>query len=347
VFLITTADQRFWKTDEKVLFLGEWCKLYEQRSIWSKLDYQVLPYHWNNREKLYSDYVRLNAVYERYLKQLTDNLNKLHEVDHSLRYWRIIIGPWLYYFIQILHDRYLSIRRAAESGLVTTTWLTDPPAGRWTPLDFLQFGHWFVGDGYNHYLYGRVIAKLGQIPYQVVPDERLATNGGPPSNKSAKFKSVAKKVLQYYGRAIPPERNEIVLVDCGLGLRDLFKLQRSLGQWPYLSKTSPVPANIDFEEALRKKLATGCGENEFESLLDELIWTQLPKAYLEGYSTIAHAAAATFPRNAKLIFTEVAHATDEVFKFWAAEQVERGARLAVANHGGNYGTILWMSNEEH
>ena len=45
MFLVTTADQRFWKTDEKILFLGEWCKIYNQRHIWSNLDYEVLPYH--------------------------------------------------------------------------------------------------------------------------------------------------------------------------------------------------------------------------------------------------------------------------------------------------------------
>jgi putative transferase (TIGR04331 family) len=57
MFLITTADQRFWKKDEEILFLGEWCKIYDQRHIWSELNYKVLPYHWDDREKLYQDYI--------------------------------------------------------------------------------------------------------------------------------------------------------------------------------------------------------------------------------------------------------------------------------------------------
>ena len=50
MFLVLTADQRFWKTDEKILFLGEWCRLYRHKPIWSGLDAEVLPYHWDDRE---------------------------------------------------------------------------------------------------------------------------------------------------------------------------------------------------------------------------------------------------------------------------------------------------------
>ena len=52
MFLVTTANQDFWKTGEKILFLGEWCKLYDQKHIWSKLAYETLPSHWEDREKI-------------------------------------------------------------------------------------------------------------------------------------------------------------------------------------------------------------------------------------------------------------------------------------------------------
>ena len=52
MFLVTTADQRFWKTNEKILFLGEWCRLYEQKPIWSELNQEVLPWHWYDKTKL-------------------------------------------------------------------------------------------------------------------------------------------------------------------------------------------------------------------------------------------------------------------------------------------------------
>src|SRR5436190_6513398 len=151
MFLVTTADQRYWKTDEKILFLGEWCKIYDQRHVWSKLDHEVLPYHWDNRHKLYQDYLYLQAVYERYLKELVERLNEVHQVDRSVRYWRIIIGPWLFHFIPLLYDRFFSLLRAAVSRLVTHTWVTNSAPDRWTPNDFTEFVEWFVNDELNHY----------------------------------------------------------------------------------------------------------------------------------------------------------------------------------------------------
>ena len=121
MFLITTADEYTWKQDSKVLFLGEWCKLYSRKSLWSKLDYEVMPYHWEDRQRMHQDFQRINTIYERYLKCLADNMNNLHQCDHSIRYWRIIVGPWLYFFIEILYDRLLSIQSASDSNIISET----------------------------------------------------------------------------------------------------------------------------------------------------------------------------------------------------------------------------------
>ena len=92
MLLITTADQRFWKTNEEILFLGEWCKIFSQRATWEKLSGEVLPYHWDNREKVYRDYLYLDTLYEDTLQSLADQLNTIHQVKYSTRYWRIIFS---------------------------------------------------------------------------------------------------------------------------------------------------------------------------------------------------------------------------------------------------------------
>ena len=76
---------------------------------------EVIPYHWDDRNKLYSDYQYLNIIYENMLKALTNQLNEIHSVDHSLRYWRILIGPWLAYFIQMVFDRWSMLNSAFKS----------------------------------------------------------------------------------------------------------------------------------------------------------------------------------------------------------------------------------------
>ena len=37
-YLITTADESTWKFDRPVIFLGEWCRIYDRRHIWEDMD---------------------------------------------------------------------------------------------------------------------------------------------------------------------------------------------------------------------------------------------------------------------------------------------------------------------
>mgnify|MGYP001353335655 FL=1 len=77
MFLVTTADQRFWKTDEKILFLGEWCRLYEQKAMWSELNQEVLPWHWYDRAKLIRDAQNIQGLNNKILPILASKLNTL------------------------------------------------------------------------------------------------------------------------------------------------------------------------------------------------------------------------------------------------------------------------------
>ena len=136
MFLGTTANHHYWDKNQKILFLGEWCRLYRHRSIWSELDAEVLPYHWDDRKKYRQDYFYVDSLYEKYLNLLSKEMNQLHQVDHSNRYWRFIIGPWLYFFIGIFYDRFLSICGAIKSKKVTQTWIPPLYVERYVPKDF-------------------------------------------------------------------------------------------------------------------------------------------------------------------------------------------------------------------
>jgi putative transferase (TIGR04331 family) len=96
--LITIADEATWPKDKNVpvLFLGGWCTLYDRKKYWGGLNYEIAPYHWHDRNKFSSDYCYLNDLYEKILKQLVLRLNKEHDVDHSLRYWRISAAVCVY-----------------------------------------------------------------------------------------------------------------------------------------------------------------------------------------------------------------------------------------------------------
>ena len=86
IFLITTADEKSWKIDGNILFLGEWCKLFSRKYIWNHLDYKTLPYHWDDRKKYYEDYIYLSEVYQQYINELAQSLNTIHLINYFVMY---------------------------------------------------------------------------------------------------------------------------------------------------------------------------------------------------------------------------------------------------------------------
>ena len=350
MFLVLTADQRFWKTDEKILFLGEWCRLYREKSVWSRLDAEVLPFHWDDREKFRQDYNYVDTIYENYLNLLSGELNRLNEVNYSSRYWRIIIGPWLYFFIEIFYDRFLSIQGAIKSGKVTSTWIPQLTPFSFVPADFSNMREWYWGDAYNHFLYGRILKASGKISYEI-------KNFKKKGEKKLEFRRpiptslgnlMIKRILEKVGKWIPPKFNKVVFVSSYLNAKDLIRLQLSLGQLPNpclpIVKVKSVLTDLN----LRKKINL-CKEegSPFEKLLNDILPEQIPKAYLEGYRNLNQRAMAAFPKKPKLIFTATGLVGNDGFSFWTAAEVERGAKLVATQHGGCYGTVAWSTHEAH
>ena len=349
MFLATTADQRFWKMDEKILFLGEWCRTFDLKSVWSDLEYEVLPYHWESRERYYQDFQSMDKLYERVLPFMVEKMNDFHKEDHSSRYWRIIIGPWLYYFIQIFYDRYLSLRHAIDSGKASVTFIPAWLDSDCTPIDFLAFQQWQSRDEYNLHLYSWIIKELEGVPVEVKNSHTLFLER--PNLKRIdlidQVKQRIKMMVELYSRVIPDKMKNIVMASLYIDHIDVVRLQISLGQLPNPCTPYLVPEPIESDFELRERFGFFSGENEFESLLSKIIFKQIPVAYLESYSQLKARAKKIFPEKAKVIISANAHFGNEGFKIWCAEQVEKGAKFIGTQHGGHYGNALWSSNEIH
>jgi putative transferase (TIGR04331 family) len=348
LFLITTADERTWKTNKKIIFLGEWCKLYSQKHIWSKLDYETIPYHWDNRSKYYQDYKYLSNIHEKYLKVLTHSLNNIHGYNYSIRYWRIVIGPWLRYFTDTVFDRYCSIKSAIDIKKVSSTHVIEFDIEEWIPKDFNQFYKNFTTDQWNHIIYAEIIKCIDGIPFSLIPENnnplfQLKDEGG--STILSGLKSI---INNYYIKFVPDKFNKIVFISSYFSdIKNLVKLQLSLGQIPYFygPRLEILDEKVNWE--LRDQLKTDVKLNEFEKILNELIPKLLPKVYLEGFKKIKLLVDNSFPKNIDKIYTANAYSHDDAFKIWASGQVEKDVKLFIGNHGGNFSTARWSQSEDH
>ena len=113
-YLVTTPIKETRPEKGKIIFLGEWCKLYSKRSEWEKVEYDTIPYHWENRSKLDLDLKYLLKFRSNLLIELTQILNKKHNVNYNSADWDKFIGWWLFFFICLVFDRWESIRLAEK-----------------------------------------------------------------------------------------------------------------------------------------------------------------------------------------------------------------------------------------
>ena len=157
-YLVTTALEETWPDKNKeILFLGEWCKLYDRRNIWSKLTHKVAPYHWDDRDKLYKDYIYLDQLYETLLEEFTNGLNNFHNIDKSKRYWEILIGYWLGWFIHIIFDRWSMLKYVIDRYKNLSCKISHFESNKIIHKDSKEFCNEVIHDDWNQYLYSFII----------------------------------------------------------------------------------------------------------------------------------------------------------------------------------------------
>src|SRR5689334_15941434 len=114
-YLITTADERSWKFDQPVLFLGKWCHHFNRRHLWSNLNFIIAePYGLGSKEKYKNTMMRL-SLEKRILSVLSSFLNSFHGTHHSIRYWNILLGHWLRRYLDLIINRYYTLESCLGS----------------------------------------------------------------------------------------------------------------------------------------------------------------------------------------------------------------------------------------
>ena len=309
----------------------------------------VAPYHWSVRRKVESDKVYLWELHERLLVELTTKLNEIHGVEHGIRYWRILIGPWLGYFTQTLFDRWEQIQSAISSFDVSETavlrGLVDARCAS-DMADYLGLGNSWQ---WNHYLSAEILTGYFDVGVRSV--DRSGSEPGsttedqdPPLAPVHRAAIWGSNMLRLFSRS-----SEFVVTNaCLQSVKTEMVLQRRLGQLPILTTVKPVDKR-PFDASKREWVLDtgGSVQTGFEQCLRSLIPRFIPVSHLEGYRSLARQAEdLPWPSQPAAIFTSASHFFDDVFKAWCAERVEQGSPLVIGQHGGHVG-VGWSFNHDH
>ena len=350
--LVTTAIEETWPEKGSILFLGEWCRRYNRKEIWESLDSTVMPYHWDDRKKLFVDYQYLQDLYEVILAELTDKLNQIHSVNHSPRYWRILIGPWLGFFIQIIFDRWFMLKQAIEKGETIECCIIDRDPISVVPNDMTHFSKMSIDDDWNEAIYGQLLLLCWGERVNIERVQPQTVDSSFDSAISFGVKTAFKRRVEsliYHFNKLFSKDEDYFFISSYLPLKIDFKLQMRLGQFPKLWRSRPAP--ITKPDILNRQWRLSHNESKngsFEYVVRQMISQHIPAAYLEGYGQMVIAAdLMAWPKKPKIIFTSNLYESDDLFKSWMAKKSESGTRIVIGQHGGHFGMNPFSFHEEH
>ena len=313
--LITTALEDTWANDTPVLFLGEWCRLFSRKDKWETLKGTVLPYHWDDRKKLYIDYQYLTALHEKLLEDLSLAMNKLHGVENSTRYWRIILGPWLGYFVSMVFDRWCMVTEALKSEEDLHTIVLRFDERVLIPNDMSDFNSMYVTDAWNHHIYSLALRRFSSIKI-IDKQQSEASDTDVRREKMSSMKLLKRGIASIYSKIvrIVNRDNTPLFINTYLTWKDQIRLSLRFLQLPVLPNIhEPYKMVPDF--AKRKWNISRESRDDFENFIRSIIPMQIPVAYLEGFSSLnIRASKMAWPRNPNIIFTSNSYSSDDIFK---------------------------------
>ena len=351
-YLIATADERTWKFDRPVIFLGEWCRIYERRQIWQDMDAIVAAPYGLSQIKKDADYVEARALEEKLFPGLCEVLNQYHGTQHGARFWRIVLGHWLRRYVTMMLNRVKTLELCIQTHQLSgmTAFSTDH-YGLATQDSYAAI--WASNDDrWNNALTLHILNLLGvtaHCPVEMIYEDdfyRFCQNDAMAVDAPLK-----RKVLHYACQKVMSLASLIArdkdafIINSYLPKKEETKLQLALGQcpqwWTSPKRTMSEKPDLTLRKGLANQVISKSGNN-LEDILTKMVFELLPVCYLEGFSSLNKLVTQQrWPKNPKFIYTANNFDTDEVFKLWAARKIESGTKYITGQHGNNYGTCKY------
>ncbi len=341
------------KNKKNNFYLGAWC-LADMADDNYK-DYTIHKYHWDDRKKLINDYKELNSYLSYNFETFSKYMGNITANQKNQRYWKINLGIWLGYIIQILFDRWENIRTLPEFEFTLPQKSFHISSLR--PNTVRDFFVDFRSDYWNEIVYFLILkAQNKKINYELLnPNEfsssfikhdiQIIKN----SNLTLKLK-IQKFITKVIHKFYQPK---YFIIKSYLARLDEMKLKLSLKEIPFNYERSIYDPKINYKsqnnEIHKEKISepinfkidknsSWCDHNkDFLSWFNEVLPYFIPCNYSINFEKFfREMQALPFPKNPKVIFTSVLHVQHDYFNLYTSEKIQSGSKYIIGQHGGTF-----------
>jgi putative transferase (TIGR04331 family) len=356
-YLITTADEATWKYDRPIIFLGEWCRLYDRKHVWKNLDAILAKPYGLGKSKKDSDYFEVKKLEQKLFPEFCEILNQHFNLSYSKKYWQIIHGHWFADILQLFLNRINTLKQCFQFYKISGTSFYKDDNYNLATLDNISLYFSFGDDRWNNILNAQIIKAMNIdlsnefLEYQ----NKLGVNSIFKKKSILNDESFKVKILKWclnkYNKISRKFLNDkdAFIINSYLPTILEAQLELALGQWPQLwsfqqrnfdlSKIENLHDKL-LRQKLTKEFSYGKSKCDFENIVRLLLFEIFPICYLEGFNILKELSnQQLWPTSPKFIFTSNNYYYDELFKLWTASKVELGlTKYYVGQHGNNYST---------
>jgi len=344
IFVALTKDQTKWNKSNNIVLLGHWClENFDNQSKFNILEH---PIKTNNSSYLEFDQIN-RELYSKYLFILSDQLNEVHGTNYSVRYWDIVLGSFLYRYIGVMRERFLTIQNLIDRYSEFDCAMTKVCNEEATFFDELSFMRSVQDENFNLKLYSKILhffKKDGEI---VELQEKDYENSRRYScNFFKKLAELIFLVIAYLKKG--KIRKTILMKNPYLNVRFLLKLAIFSKYRVKIKFCENYENLLNQDTAIRKRIRENLPDQDnFEAFLRIVLPFDIPMSLIENYKYLNDEVVAQYPKSdPDIIYSANSWYYDELFKLWSAKLSGKSKIIGV-QHGGNYGVSRYLLEEKY
>ena len=313
------------------IFIGEWCAdNYLNLSSDNFFD-----------DKSYSKKNILNShkKFLLYFDDLEDyvikKLNYIHNKKHPKRYWRILLGNWLNWYIKIIINRFHIINKIINLNQFNSIEFSLKKQTQLCSQGTSDINLLCDDPNWNSKLY---LNLCNYLNYK----KNIKINYLEERNKNKNRDIIIKKksstqILNFLSKKFSREK-DIFFIETYLSKLTLFKSQLRLFQFPVFWRREPFvmkKKNLRLRNKLKNKVFFK--NDTLKTFLFSRVFDFMPICILEAYrENVNMSKQLPYPKKTELIITASNFNSDELFKIWTAEKTLGSTKYAIMQHGGGY-----------
>ena len=321
-------------------------KKYLELPIYDKkisFDKNILTFSkWENYKEKIQDAKKNIKIYNYFLNELVIFLNNYHNKNYSLRYWQLILTPWLYFFICSITFKWELLKSLKGKNYIFLK--SKIFKNETIPMGVEDFLRISGADYWNHYIFTKIIEFNFLDKIEIIENNELTQNKEREKiYKKLKHETLKEKLslfIQTFCNLVPQSKKHLIFSTYMSNFEEIklnLMVNKSLLYYKMLRPNYLFKKNLPLKFERKKYLKLNSNSSPLINFLSQEILQNIPSSYLENFDRIEDILdKVPFPKSPKKIFTCLGFNRNVLTDRYIARNIEKGTSLILAQHGGNY-----------